>query len=630
MKALVRQFLDDQISRRGFVKELMALGVSIASAQALMDSISVAGAAEAVEGETIREVTGNGSDILIETLLEANVKYVFHGCGAGTNRFFDTILHRPQITNFLATNEGQCVAAADGYNIASGGELGVAIIPKAGLGNAAGNIYNALISRSPVLILTARDSAEFSKRQGDLELVDWQASTDPFVRSSYEIDRLDRVTEYTRRAIAMARMAPGGPTFLQMTENLYLTEGTAQILPQPNFGISGAVRPKPELIDELARSLIESERPLITVGHEVTRSGAEEKMIELAELLALPITQGLSGFADFPNHHPLYLGRYSPFVPQNKDADLYFSLGSQMPDEGSYVHRGPPPATAKTVHMTVEPELLGLVHPTDLNIVADANAGISDLIDSIKSQATQRQLRAIREPRYERIKTYTDAQRARLLKRAARKWDQAPITSERLCAELNGLLEDDAIIMAEPVQGARDWFDLGVGSKTFIGGSGATVLGWATGAALGAKLAQPDRQVVAITGDGAFMFQHNLWGLARHQVPVLIVIYNNFSYNLTRAFSWIGGGPQAKAKKDMLNYLGDPDVDFTHLARAYSVDSAKVIAPEDLKAAIEKGLRATADGKPYLLDVHTERWGPGGKLTWHPDTSVANLRTRKV
>jgi benzoylformate decarboxylase len=99
---------------------------------------------------------------------------------------------------------------------------------------------------------------------------------------------------------------------------------------------------------------------------------------------------------------------------------------------------------------------------------------------------------------------------------------------------------------------------------------------------------------------------------------------------LTRAFPWLAGGAQAEAEKDLLNYLGDPDVDFTHIARAYGVDSAKVIAPEDLKPAIEKGLRVTADGRPYLLDVHTERWGPGGKLTWHPDTSIANMRTRKI
>lgn len=630
MKTLIRQFLDDQISRRGFVKEMMMLGVSMSSAQALLSNISEASARDLAAGEAIREVTGNGSDVLIDTLIEANVKCVFHGCGAGTNRFFDTILERPQITNFLATNEGQCVAAAEAYNIASGGELGVAIIPKAGLGNAAGNIYNALINRSPVLVLTARDSAEFSERRGDLELVDWQTAMDPFMRSSYRIDRFGRVTEFTRRAIAMANMAPGGPTFLQMTENCYAEQGTAEILPRQAVNAARSLRPKPDLIDDMARMLIESERPLVTLGHEVTRSGATEKMIELADLLALPITGGLSGFADFPNRHALYLGRYTPFLPQNKDCDLYLSIGSQMPDEGSYVHRGPPPATARTVHMTVEPELLGMYEPTDLKIVADVNAGITDLLESIKSMATKRKLRDIRESRFDAIKKYTDGQAERRHKRAAKKWDAAPITSERLCFELNEALEPDAIVLAEPVQGAREWMDLGHGYKTFIGGSGATVLGWATGAALGAKLAQPDRQVVAITGDGSFMFQHNLWGLARHKVPALVVIYNNFSYNLTRAFSWLGGGAQAEANKDMLNYLGDPDVDFTHIASAYGVESAAVVDPGQLKAAIAKALRVVADGRPYLLDVHTERWGRGGELTWHPETSVANLRTRNI
>ena len=630
MKTLVRQFLDDQLSRRGFIKEMMLLGVSLSSAQALLSSISDASAQELAAGDAVREVTGNGSDVLIDTLIEANVKYVFHGCGAGTNRFFDTILNRPQMKNFLATNEGQCVAAAEAYNIASGGELGVAIIPKAGLGNAAGNIYNALINRSPILILTARDSEEFSERRGDLELIDWQVSMDPFMLSSYRINRFDRVTEFTRRAIAMANMAPGGPTFLQMTENLYKEEGTAKILPRQPVESSRSLRPKPAHVDQMARMLIESERPLVTLGQEVTRTGANEQMIELADLLALPVTGGLSGFADFPNRHPLYLGRYSPFVPQNKDCDLYVSIGSQMPDEGSYVHRGPPPASARIIHMTVEPELLGMYEPTDLKIVANVNAGISDVLEAVKSMATERKLREIRDSRFDTIKAYTDGQIERRIKRASRKWDTAPITSERLCFELNEALEPDAIVLAEPVQGARDWMDLGPGYKTFIGGSGATVLGWASGAALGAKLAQPDRQVVAVTGDGAFMFQHNLWGLARHQVPALIVIYNNYSYNLTRAFSWLGGGAQAEAKKDMLNFLGDPNVDFTHIASAYGVESAAVSEPGDLKAAIERALQATAAGQPYLLDVHTERWGRGGELTWHPDTSVAKMRTRNV
>jgi hypothetical protein len=143
MRKLVRQYLDNELSRRGFMQQLAALGVSVTSAQALLSSISDAAAAEG-DGDlaAAKVVNGNGSDLLFDTLLDANVKYIFHGCGGGINRFFDSIVMRPEIQNFLATNEGQCIAMAEGYHIASGGELGVAIIPRPGLMNAGGNIHN--------------------------------------------------------------------------------------------------------------------------------------------------------------------------------------------------------------------------------------------------------------------------------------------------------------------------------------------------------------------------------------------------------------------------------------------------------------------------------------------------------
>ena len=158
MRALVRQYLDNELSRRGFMQQLAALGVSLASAEALIASISDADAAEHRCDRRPRVVTGNGSDLLFDTLLGADVKYVFHGCGGGINRFFDSIVTRPEIQNFLATNEGQCIAMAEGYHIASGGELGVAIIPRPGLMNAGGNIHNAMVNRSSLIVLCAREN----------------------------------------------------------------------------------------------------------------------------------------------------------------------------------------------------------------------------------------------------------------------------------------------------------------------------------------------------------------------------------------------------------------------------------------------------------------------------------------
>jgi acetolactate synthase-1/2/3 large subunit len=159
-----------------------------------------------------------------------------------------------------------------------------------------------------------------------------------------------------------------------------------------------------------------------------------------------------------------------------------------------------------------------------------------------------------------------------------------------------------------------------------IGPQPGEVLGWATGVALGAKLAQPNRQVVAVTGDGAFMFQNALWSLARYDAPIMVVVYNNRAYNMNRAFTWMRGGAQAELKKDLLTYLGDPDVDFALYAKAHGVDGETVIDPSDIAPAVKRGIRSMKDGKPYLLNVQAERWGGVGDETWHPEISIAGMR----
>jgi thiamine pyrophosphate-dependent acetolactate synthase large subunit-like protein len=629
MRTLVKQLLDQDISRRGFVKELAALGVSLSSAQALLNSISPAVAAETTEAGLAKEVTGNGPELLAESLMAAGVTNIFHGCGGGINKIFDAFVTRPEFKNFLATNEGQCVAMAEGYHIASG-ELGVVIVPRPGLCNAGSNIHNAMADRSSLLILTARENNDYSQRRGNIEIIEWQDVMDPFMKWSYRMEHVDRVPEFTRRAIKVASAPLGGPTFLQISEELYKQQGQATIYPQQQFRIGNGVKPDTESIEAIARLLLEAQKPLITVGLEVTKSGGASQMIELAELLGLPVTQGLSLFADFPNHHPLFLGPYSPYLGYKKDVDLYVVIGAQMPDVGHYIVTGPPPAGAKIVHISLDPDLLAVSQPTELSIMADSREVIADLIEAIKSLATKRKIDSIRNERYPQVQEYVEAQRQRTLRRAQRTWDQAPITYARLSTELNDALEDDAIVVSEPLYGVPEWFDLGYGKKTMIGPSPGEILGWATGAAFGVKLAKPDSQVVALSGDGAFMFQNSLWSHARYHAPVITVVYNNQAYNMNRAFGWLSGGAQADMEKDLLTYLGDPDMEFSIVAKGHGVDGERVDNPSELGPAIQRAIKATKDGNPYLLDVRAERYGKGGHLTWHPEISIADMRTRKI
>ena len=576
MRALIRQYLDEGLSRREFLRELGTLGVTVASAQTLLASLSDAQADELsdadIDAQVARVFTGNGTELLFETLEEAGVKYVFHGCGGGTNRFYDGILNRPSMKNFLATNEGQCIAMAEGYHIASGGELGVAVIPRPGLTNAGGNIHNAMSNRSSLVVVTARENEEFSNRRGNIELVDWEKVMDPFMKWSYKMDQLERVPEFTRRAIKVARTAPGGPVFLGMTQDLNELEGEGTILPQARFEVADGIRAQPELIERAARMLIEAQQPMLVPGLEVTKSNGGAELVELAELLGIPAMQGLSPFADFPTQHELSLGWFTRFSPYMRKSDLMLLIGSQMPDEGHYVLTGPPPEDAKIVHISLEPDMLAMSWPTDLSIVSDARAAIVDLTDAVRSQLSKSRLRKIRNDRYAAVVAQVRAEQERKITRAKRFWDRSPITYPRLSSELDEMLDENAIVVSESLFDVAGWYDSGFNRKMQIGPPPGEVLGWATGVALGAKLAQPDRQVVAISGDGAFMFQNALWSLARYDAPILVVIYNNRAYNMNWAFNRIGGGAQAKQKKDMATYLGNPNVDFAMWAKSHGIE----------------------------------------------------------
>ena len=156
-------------------------------------------------------------------------------------------------------------------------------------------------------------------------------------------------------------------------------------------------------------------------------------------------------------------------------------------------------------------------------------------------------------------------------------------------------------------------------------------LGWGVAASIGVKIARPNNQVVCLQGDGGFLFGQTeaLWTMSRYDVPVIVVIFNNRSYNETRVRMYSRGGRQAETQKDMLSYLGDPDVNFVHIANAFNIRGEQVQSREQIKAAMSRAIRATRDGRPYLIDALVER-GASGAAGWYPAYSVAESRTRQV
>ena len=121
-----------------------------------------------------------------------------------------------------------------------------------------------------------------------------------------------------------------------------------------------------------------------------------------------------------------------------------------------------------------------------------------------------------------------------------------------------------------------------------------------------------------------------LWSASRYDVPVIIVIFNNRCYNETRVRMFARGGRQAQEQKDMLSYLGDPNVEYVQVASAFGIQGEQVSTPDQIGPAMRRAVRTTRDGRPYLIDALIERSGSGAKLNWYPDYSLAESRQRRV
>jgi len=200
--------------------------------------------------------------------------------------------------------------------------------------------------------------------------------------------------------------------------------------------------------------------------------------------------------------------------------------------------------------------------------------------------------------------------------------------------ELNRQLEPDAVVVEElgTEQKTLGYFPFADDAKMKIGRTEGRSLGWGVGASAGVKLALPDRQVVSLQGDGGFLFGQtdSLWTMSRYDIPVMTVVTNNRSYEETRWQIFNRNGWGGQAGRDYVSYLGDPDVDFTRLAAAYDIPGAVVSNSDELAPAIRRGLRTLREGRPFMLDVRTRTLGAGAELTWYPDFSLAEQRTRNV
>lgn len=625
MQDLVRDLVQRKLTRRGFLGGMIAAGYSAASARSALASVSpfVQGG-QAGAGLT-RTFTGTGGELLAEQLIEAGATFFFVTNGSGLGPLCDALVTRPQIQFIQTPHEGQTAAVADGYAKASG-KIGFGMYSRVGLPHSSANMYNSMKDRTSVVLLS--DHAETNREGTDSheDVDDWLEPVKQYTKWRWVVHQPERIPEWLRQACKVSTVMPGGPCYVRIPRDLMYQENvTATIFKGEAFRIPMEIRPDAGAIQKAARVIWESSSPLLYVGPEVSQCDGRADLVKLAELLGIPVVQHRSYFCDFPTSHPLHVGELGSGMLFPATYDCLINFGARAPVRV--------PAGTAMIHASIEPLTIGRNTALSAGLLGDLGQTARDLAEAIKSLAPAAKLKAVAQERLAKATAYTTKMRA-LRVAMARRSKGSPVPWQRLVVELNDLLDKDAVIVEElGTEGkVTNFFDFADDAKIKIGRTEGRSLGWGTGASAGVQLAYPKRQVVNFQGDGGFLFGQtdSLWTHSRYDLPIMTVIFNNRSYEEVRWNIMGAGRDSGKANRDYISYLGDPDVDFAKLASAFNIDGAVVQNTDELRPAIERGLKVTKSGRPFMLDVRLQNTGAGAEVSWYPKFSLAKERERTV
>jgi benzoylformate decarboxylase len=635
MRDLVHAYIQRNIDRRGFLKGMAAAGFSVAAAESVLSALAPMVMAQEAAAGRVRTVEGTGAKLLLEQLKEAGVKHIFYGNGTSSAAMLDAMVGGNDIHLILGPEENIVTSMAGGYALASNKPTFVNVHGTVGTAHQMLNMFNAKKDGVPLVVSAFTPTTEGTGRDGFESVDDLVEITKQFTRWSFEIPLASRVPEIVRNAIRISTIPPGGPAYLSIPTNVAEATAKADIAPKELFTVPVTTKPDPRLIEKAAQMLIEAKKPFMMVGMEVWRTDAYDDVVKLAEMVGMQVVQGLSPYTDFPTNHALYIGQsdrtLGPFR-SIRDADLMLSMGAHA----LYQDSSTPivPRNWKLIEAASVPNDLAKLNPAEVSIVANVRETARALVDALSQSMSAANKQAAKE-RIQESAAFNQKLKQSREQLVADHLDSEPIAWERVAREANLVLEKDAIINHEfnsAMPRVMPWFEFGRGNKELYGRTVGSGLGWSVGASVGIKMAKPDRQVVCLLGDGAFLMGQieALWAAKRFETPVMYIVFNNRSFNDTRMRVSAIAPKLREMKIDLGSYLGNPDVSFEQAAKAFDVKGATVTKPGQIADALKTGVRELKEGRPFVLDVVAERVGPLAESTWYPRYSVAEQRTKKV
>lgn len=542
----------------------------------------------------------SGARFMAETFKGYGVTHVF---------FVEAILRRTLvemealgIRRILTHSEKAAAYMADGYARMSR-RPGICMSQSVGAANLASGLQDPYLGLSPVIALTGK-KPPFAQHRNAYQEIPHGPMFESVTKYNVSIDTGEQLPYFLRQAFREATSGSPGPVHLDIGggyagEGIESAEVNSDVVIEEPFTHYPSMRPEPEngAVQGAVRVLEDAERPVIVAGGGARASSAGPEIVELAEMLSIPIATSLNGKEIILEHHPLnvgVVGSYSRWCANRvvSEADLVLFIGSHTGDQVTNDWTVPRPGTP-VIQIDIDPSELGRSYPNTVALIGDAKATVRRMKEFLKNKTTHK---SWAERTQQLVKEWRDEVEP------LRHSGATPIRVERLCKEITQALPPDAILVSD-----TGYAGIWTGTMVYLTHPGqsyiraAGSLGWGFPASLGAKCGAPNRPVICFTGDGGFWYHlGELETASRCNIKTVTVVNNNQCLRQCLEGIHRAYGDRPGNKDEMCKFQ---DVNFARIAQEMGCLGIRVEHPEEISEALRKAL---VSDLPAVVDVVTD------------------------
>ncbi len=550
----------------------------------------------------------NGADIFLKTLKIAGVEYIFGNPGTTEVGLLKAYYRSLSPKFILGLHETVVTGMADGYGRASGIPGVSCVHTTVGTANSLGMTINSFADHSPLVVVAGVKDSRISGGNVFCGAPFYAADLlHQYTRHAHQCLEPASISRDTAMALHQALAPPGGPTYLAVPENFWEAEVSAEV--ETLSSIDAPVADGDQL-RKAAEMLLKAERPVLLAGNETGREEAIGMVMELAERIKAPVysEENLSwSYLNFPNTHLLYCGPFDRESSLLKDADLLLGIGSKMFMASGFEERPHISRDMPVIQMHPDLSQLGFPYPVRIPLAGSIRKNLEILLNLLPGDSAGT---VSGEDWQKSVRDYVEKRIGRLAKDRLTVSSQDLPTIFQLLECLSKNAAPDTIVVNEGIRSGfqlQDHFDF-TPERSYFGYTGGC-LGWGIPAAMGIKLARPQKEVIAFVGDGSMLFSPQaLWTAARYNIGIKAVICNNDGYMAvkSRLKDFCPGDSPDGKKEGLIGEFGNPEIDFASLSRSFGVPALKVEREEQLPEMVRTFLEAAG---PILLEVRLETSG---------------------